>query len=245
MDRGFQMIVLRLVAQGRLSEVLVNSKGTLEVDVLSRQLGFERDSKRVVNKLGDKAKKLLKAYADGVNMYFENNGRTMEMMLIGYQPEKWEITHSLMLAKIMSYFGLAQTQQDIEKWIIQVIQKAGDVGVKLLQRLYRPHLDGLNQELVELIKKVRIELPLVPDSVRYGDSIPKLLASNNWAVAGAKSVSGNPIYASDPHLEINQLPPIWYEFAGVTRDNYFTGITVPGMPLIVMGRSKYLAYGFR
>src|SRR5690606_15191641 len=134
MDRGFQMMVLRLVGQGRLSEVLVNSRETLEVDVLSRQLGFERDSRRVVEKLGEKAKKLLEAYADGVNMYFENNGKTMEMILIGYQPEKWEISHSVMIAKLMSYFGLAQTQQDIEKWIIQVIQKTGDTGVKLLQR---------------------------------------------------------------------------------------------------------------
>lgn len=55
-------------------------------------------------------------------------------------------------------------------------------------------------------------------------------ASNNWGVSPAKSMTGSALYASDPHLHILQLPPIWNEIiAYVGPDQqYRYGITVPG-----------------
>ena len=60
------------------------------------------------------------------------------------------------------------------------------------------------------------------------NAIPKILASNNWAVSPKKSESGNAIQCNDPHLEINRLPPIWYEIIAHTKDLNLIGITMPG-----------------
>jgi len=48
--------------------------------------------------------------------------------------------------------GLAQLQGDVEKFIIQMIK--GDVDVQKLKYLFSPHLDNLDEALLNLIKKV-------------------------------------------------------------------------------------------
>ena len=49
--------------------------------------------------------------------------------------------------------------------------------------------------------------------------------------------------ANDPHLEINRLPNVWYEIVLKTRDTYFMGATMPGLPAIIVGRNPDLAWG--
>ncbi|MCL4810739.1 MAG: penicillin acylase family protein, partial [Thermoanaerobaculia bacterium] len=57
--------------------------------------------------------------------------------------------------------------------------------------------------------------------------------------------SGAGLYASDPHLEVNRLPAIWYEVVGTLPGGDFrTGVTVPGVPGLVMGRTRAIAAGF-
>ncbi|NJO24132.1 MAG: penicillin acylase family protein, partial [Sphingomonadales bacterium] len=73
-------------------------------------------------------------------------------------------------------------------------------------------------------------------------------ASNNWVVSGARTKSGKPLLANDPHLRIG-TPAIWYlahvalERPGKATANA-VGASLPGMPLIVLGRSDSLAWGF-
>ena len=73
-------------------------------------------------------------------------------------------------------------------------------------------------------------------------------ASNNWVVSGARTRSGKPLLANDPHLRLG-APAIWYlahlaleqPGAGVVN---VVGATLPGLPLVVLGRSDTLAWGF-
>ena len=73
-------------------------------------------------------------------------------------------------------------------------------------------------------------------------------ASNNWVVSGARTKSGKPLLANDPHLRL-AAPSIWYlahlalERPGASTANV-VGATLPGMPLIVLGRSDTVAWGF-
>ena len=55
---------------------------------------------------------------------------------------------------------------------------------------------------------------------------------------------GHALLASDPHLEVNRLPPIWYE-AVLRWDNgqYVMGATLPGCPLFAVARTPRLAWG--
>lgn len=78
--------------------------------------------------------------------------------------------------------------------------------------------------------------------------------SNNWVIAGTRTVSGKPLLANDPHLGLS-APAIWY-FAGLkapagkASDGTpiaamdAVGATLPGLPFVVLGRTNRVAWGF-
>jgi penicillin amidase len=83
--------------------------------------------------------------------------------------------------------------------------------------------------------------------VREGFSIE---GSNNWAVDAAHSASGAAILANDMHLTI-AVPIIWYRASmqfpdpGRTSANQrITGLTLPGLPGMVVGSNGHVAWGF-
>ncbi|MFV2074242.1 MAG: penicillin acylase family protein [Thermoanaerobaculales bacterium] len=241
-DRMVQMMLVRLVAQGRLCECLKSSEETFVVDVFMREMGLCRDAETDVANLDPHGLRLGEAYAEGVNHYLGRHNRPLELMLVRYRPEPWTAADTLLTIKIMSYVGLAQSQQDMEKFLIQALR--GGVEPKLLKELIPQHLDGLDEDLVDHLRKLRYLQPLLPKEIRFSASIPTLKASNNWAVSGARTASGKPLQCNDPHLECNRLPAIWYEAVMHTGDDYRLGITMPGVPGLVMGRTRELSFGF-
>lgn len=241
-DRQVQMMLVRLAGQGRLCECLRSDAAMLAVDVFMRQMGFARGAARDVASLTSAARDLAEAYTRGVNTYVERHGRPFELRLVGYRPEPWRVEDTLLTIRLMSYVGLAQSQQDAEKLLVQAIQ-AG-VSLPRLKDLFRPHLDGVDDELASVIRKVRIHQGLLPPEVRFLSALPRVLASNNWAVSGRRSASGSALQCNDPHLECNRLPAIWYELVGHTADDYRIGITMPGVPGLVMGRTREVSFGF-
>jgi penicillin amidase len=71
------------------------------------------------------------------------------------------------------------------------------------------------------------------------DEIMGTGASNNWVVSGARTRSGKPLLANDPHLRLT-APSIWHlahlalEKPGAATFN-MAGAGLAGMPLIVLG----------
>ena len=241
-DRLVQMMLVRLVGQGRLCECLVNDNDALEIDIFMREMGLSRYAKvEAVNAFGE-GRSLGDAYAEGVNHWLGTNRRPIELMMVRYDPDWWTIADTILTIKLMSYVGLAQSQQDIEKFLVQAI-RAG-VPVERLAKLTAPHLDGLDEATAQLITKLRYVQPLLPEALRFLGAAPTLMASNNWAVAGSRTASGNPLQCNDPHLECNRLPAIWYETVMHTDDDYRIGATMPGIPGLVMGRTRNLSFGF-
>jgi penicillin amidase len=233
---------LRIIAQGRLCECLKSEDKTLEIDMFMRDLGLARDAEKDTANLTPQARSLAEAYADGVNTHLLRHRLPLEFALVGHKPEPWRVADTLLTTKIMSYVGLAQTQEDMEKLIIQAIQQG--VSVEKLKVLLAPHLEGLDAEMVNVIKQLRIERPLVPESIRFLGALPSVTASNNWAVAGSRTASGHPMECHDPHLEVNRLPAIWYEAVMHTPDDYRIGVTMPGVPGVILGRTRRVSFGF-
>lgn len=67
-------------------------------------------------------------------------------------------------------------------------------------------------------------------------------ASNNWAVAPSRTASGQTILENDPHL-VQTLPSIWYQVVVHTPQIQLSGVEVPGIPGILLGRSQHVAWG--
>ena len=128
-------------------------------------------------------------------------------------------------------------------WIVDCV-RAG-VPVPALNELFPGKLDGLD---VELIRALTIYDPVVPAELWSVAGMPWAMASNSWVLAGSRTVSGKPILCNDPHLEINRIPPVWYEVILHWNDtagapHYAIGATMPGAPGVVLGRNADVAWG--
>ena len=78
-------------------------------------------------------------------------------------------------------------------------------------------------------------LPSPPPDARAG--------SNNWVISGAHTASGKPLLSNDMHLE-NQIPNIWYEAQLEAPDFNVAGVTLPGLPFVIVGHNQRIAWGF-
>jgi len=67
--------------------------------------------------------------------------------------------------------------------------------------------------------------------------------SNNWTVSGAHTVTGKPLLSNDMHLDL-RLPNTWYEAHLICGDFDVVGVTLPGVPYVIVGHNRYIAWGF-
>ena len=241
-DRAVQMMMVRAIGQGRVCELLRDNEESLHIDVAIRSLNFAQAARDDVPHLSPQALQYAEAYSTGVNHYLQNYRLPLEFRLLRWKPEPWQPADCLLCIHLMSYLGLAQSQQDAEKFIIQAA--ASGTSPQLLRYLFAPHLHELTPELVALLLKVKIHLPLIPTDSPFLSAASPMLASNNWAVSAERSASGAALECHDPHLESNRLPPVWAELVMHTPDDYRMGVNMPGLPGIAMGRTRNISLGF-
>ncbi len=94
-----------------------------------------------------------------------------------------------------------------------------------------------------LVARLSADLADLVHKLGHGDSHQTGIGSNNWLVAGSHSASGKPLLANDPHLGLNS-PAIWYFAALKTPSTQAIGATLPGSPMLVLGRNTRVAWGF-
>jgi penicillin amidase len=68
------------------------------------------------------------------------------------------------------------------------------------------------------------------------------LGSNNWVVSGAHTQSGKPLLANDPHLD-HSVPSVWYMLHLKAPGLNVSGVSLPGLPLVVIGHNERIAWG--
>jgi len=237
LDRGMQMLLMRILGEGRAAELLEASDEMLAVDKFFRRVNWAGGAEQEIAKLSPAAKTFCAAFCEGVNAHFSKK-TPWEFKLLGYKPEPWKIENIFTIARMAGYLTLAQSQAEIERLFIEMVQ-AG-VSREKRDELFPEILGGLD---IELLKKVKLSERLVPLGVKWNTIVPTMMASNNWVIAGNKTASRKPILANDPHLETNRLPNVWYEIVLKTRERYAIGATMPGLPGILIGRNSDVAWG--
>lgn len=66
--------------------------------------------------------------------------------------------------------------------------------------------------------------------------------SNAWVLAGNRTASGKPLLSNDPHLEYS-LPNIWYMTHLEAPDLDAAGVSIPGLPGVIIGHNRRIAWG--
>jgi penicillin amidase len=75
------------------------------------------------------------------------------------------------------------------------------------------------------------------------------IGSNNWAVAGRLTPDGRALVANDMHLTV-RVPNTWYRAAfqwqdgAASTERRLIGVTLPGVPAVVVGSNTHVAWGF-
>lgn len=238
LDRPTQMLFSRAVARGRSAELIADKPQLVETDRFFRRVGLDRQLEREIAALDDLTFGYLTAYCEGVNDGIKGAGRSLPMWAVGFHPNPWNQQSVLLIGNLLSFGGLAVSQQQNERLILELIQ-AG-IEPAQLRELFSPLLDTAD---FELLKKIKISSRLSDEALELIADLPRLAGSNAWAVSPARSASGHALLASDPHLEVNRLPSIWYEAVLNWGDRYVMGATLPGCPLFAVARTERLAWG--
>ena len=247
--RLWQMEFQTMAAAGRISEVVGNV--ALELDRMTRRkgLGFGAElGLKYLQENDSETLKLLEAYADGVNQYIDqlSPGQVpVEYKILNYRPEHWNAYKSLLLLKYMS--DMLMGDRDLEYSNLRKI-----LGQEMLDKLY-PEFPTESDPVIEESKTWDFTPISIskPDSITFPNDLLVIeplpqpeegTGSNNWAVSGSKTKSGNPILANDPHLSLN-LPSLWYSMQLTTPTHSVKGATLPGAIGVISGFNENIAWG--
>lgn len=248
--RLWQMDFTARLTMGRLSEVLGES--ILEVDQRSRRMGLlyaAENAAAAWSKDAEKTKNI-NAYINGINDFIAQlspKDYPLEFKLMNYEPEEWTMLHSTSVMKAMAR-TLAGRGGDAVTSNTKTLLGAADFA-----DLY-PEWNPKQSPIIpsdrnwDHIEKVKGQTEAVAPSLSIGynnyeeeDRLKILMGSNNWAVDKTKTADGSTILAGDPHLSLT-LPSIWYEahLKGPRSNAY--GVTIAGLPAVIIGFNDDIAW---
>lgn len=241
-DRRWQMELYRRVTLGRLSEALGDA--TLAFDQRFLTLGLRDAARAEWARATPQVRSALERYAAGVNAATaEQVGRKkpIEFQLLGITPPPWEPIDSLAIGRLLAWRLAENHQAELVRGALAA--KFGDAVALQLTGAYP---SGAPTILPTQIARAATSSQRVPGTSVSG--LEWLAAgarrgnSNNWVVAGARTASGKPILANDPHLPI-EFPSVWYEMHVVAAGLDVIGATIPGVPFIALGHNARIAWG--
>ncbi|MFZ4543953.1 MAG: penicillin acylase family protein [Saprospiraceae bacterium] len=248
-NRLFQMDISARSAAGRLSEIF--GVRTMEYDMTERRYGMGSAAERTVEgwKKNPEVNEMIQAYADGVNAYIQtltDRSMPVEYKILGFRPEKWTPLHSALFTKSMCK-TLARNDLDAE--MSNTLSKLGPAEFSKLFPERHPKQtpivpNGTKWNFAAL--QENLSAPTNPTGLSFIDKTDNSdkepgIGSNNWVIAGSKTENGHPILCGDPHLNLT-LPSIWYEIQISTPQFNTYGVSLPGMPMILIGFNSNIAW---
>lgn len=239
-DRLFQLDYLRRKGHGRLAEVLGTSG--LEQDVIARTVGLNRIATAEWQRLSPDVKSVLNSFATGVNLLIEQSREKppIEFDLLNYRPQPWTPIDSLVIECEFRWYLTGRFPIIVMPELAR--RQLGDGA------LYREYLLGeADDEPIlwpgEYKPRGSVLHPRKAEAVGHAVNDPDgAIGSNNWVLAGSRTVSGRPLLASDPHIAFEAVS-CWYE-AHLCGGSYnVAGMAYAGIPAIMFGRNERVAWG--
>ncbi|WP_040351420.1 penicillin acylase family protein [Blastopirellula marina] len=237
-DRITQIMFARAVSAGRAAELIADKEELRETDRFFRRMGLHRNHPREVGLLRNHIREQVAHYCAGVNDGANAVGQSWPMWATGFESEPWDPVSVLLIGNLLSFGGLAVSQLENERIVVELIQSGASEAA--LREMFADRLDHVD---FDLIRQVASMPRMSDEALEVLADLPRLAGSNAWAVAPSRTASGGAILCSDPHLEINRLPAIWYEAVLRWDDDYVMGATLPGCPLVAVGRTSKLSWG--
>ena len=255
-ERFFEMDLTRRSAAGELSALF--GAVALERDKARRVHRMRARLTERLAQLPADEQALLQAYSSGVNSGLAAlHLRPWQYLLLRAEPQGWQPVDSLLVIGEM-FWMLQGTSVDagFERSLLR--ERSGDVLFDWLNPRggrWDAALDGSAMAALQMPSAEQIDLrrangsqPPKP-SVSSASAEERVIGSNNWAVAGSRTAQGGAMLANDMHLGL-AVPSIWYRAqleltdANSAKPLRAAGLTLPGLPALVVGSNGAVAWGF-
>jgi penicillin G amidase len=266
-ERLFQMELARRVAGGELSELV--GAVALPLDRRQRVYGFAGVAEAATRLAPEDQRADAEALADGINAFISTRpGRWgVEFQLLGLHPRPWTPADSVRVLLLMHQQLSESWQRDLLNESLAALPLArrqfltpevstDDVLIlpdadprpapstsALLTRGAPGAGSAVPPPAPEPLQLLGVPLEPLPGGA------PPDVGSNAWVVSGAHAARGKPILANDPHLGFN-IPGTWYPLRieltddGGTVRRWIQGVSLPGIPGLVIFQNDRLAIGF-
>lgn len=235
-DRFWQMEVNRRLARGQLAEVF--GPEALDTDRLTRTLGFDRLAKKDFESLETGLKDLFSHYVRGVNAWLQQDGLKLpvEFKLAKIKPRPWEAIDSLAFSRLVTLqLSMGWTHELLRMQLFEGLSEEEAAELDWRYPDANPATLPLGIETNFLEKDGKLRAFAGPFMLKGG-------GSNAWAITGAKSKTGKAVLCSDPHLPA-LLPAIWAQIHLKCPDYHCIGVSLPGVPLVLIGHNDRIAWG--
>ncbi len=252
-DRFFQMDLTRRQAAGELAELI--GPAVINIDKQFRFHRFRQRARDTVAASSNEQQIILQAYAAGVNAGLTGlAAKPFEYFVLQATPTPWLPEDTVLVAYAMFVMLNDPTgYRDVARGF------AYDAMPESLYRFVYPDGTPWDSPVVGIARSVP-DLPPESDfdlrqsgvttdadeSELREDNSPLVPGSNNWAVGGALTTTGRAIVANDMHLGLS-APNVFYRarlVQGGGNGIDVTGVTLPGVPVVVAGSNGKVAWGF-
>ena len=236
-DRLWQMELYRRAASGRLSELL--GEATVAIDQRFLTLGLRLAAQREWERTTPDVRTAFENHAAGVNaaMAVSRGKLPLEHQLLGLTPEPWTPVDSLAISKLFAWRLGENHRAELLRY-----ELVNEIGMRALE-LFPGSPEWAPTTLGAIGASGAIGAPaaVYPRGLEWLSSDAHAM-SNGWVIHGSRTASGRPILANDPHLAI-EMPSVWWEVHVVSDTLNVAGVTIPGIPFIVIGHNERIGWG--
>ncbi|MDP1558022.1 MAG: penicillin acylase family protein [Nitrosomonas sp.] len=252
-ERFFEMDLMRRRAAGELAELF--GSGAVRADHMTRRYRMRSRVSAMLKQLPVEQRLLLGAYRDGVNNGLNDLAvRPFPYLLIRTQPIEWKKEDSMLVVMAM-YLTLNDSSKYRELGLSTMYATLPESAYKFLTStggkwdapLVGTSLEWPQPPTAEELDLRKLDPDLLRHDYEYSDNIP---GSNSFAVNGTLTDSGAALVGNDMHLEL-RVPNLWFRtrliYPNPHNDNKLldiTGISLPGVPGIIAGSNRHIAWSF-
>lgn len=215
---------------------------------------------------------MMQNYCNGINYWANTNSLPIEYYLLNVKFENWTLIDSFAFMRFMDFSMSGDFHIELLHHLLNDILGKNFYKLHYETVLYdypyfnetyltrdfisKNNLSTEKNFAVNLNKKIQLsEIPEIDNKVSFikqsdirkgFDDLKEDYASNSWMVHGNFTKNGKPVFSNDPHLN-NAIPGIHYVvklYIGKNDEEILVGSAPPGVPAIIIGNNKHLAFGF-
>lgn len=242
--RPFQVEMRRRAVSGQLAEI--GGPGLLAQDREALEAGYLREAQRDIGSLSAGPRRRLEAYLKGLNSGLEAACRRLPpaFRIAGLRPKPWGIIEALAFGRLFSS-DLSDASASEKERLELVLAFGEDEGKTLWAVAHGEPFPPVPDEVSSLMATVsgkKSELgsknwmTAADSDFRNG--------SNAWAVSPRKTARGAALLAGDPHLGFVDFPGVWFEQRLEWPGGRLAGVSLPGVPGVLIGHNEQLAWSF-